>query len=51
MEATDGGITERACRLVALLDKKHDHTLLVFIQCLRDTHHEHVADLLEGEGQ
>ena len=51
VEDTRGGMTARARKLVALVYRKPHDILPVFTQCLRDAHHGHVADLLEGEGQ
>ena len=50
VEATNGGMTARARKLLYLVDRKPDK-FRVFIQCLRDANHEDVADLLEAEGQ
>ena len=51
VEDTRGGMTARARKLVALVYRKPDDKLPVFIQCLWNADHGHVADLLEGEGQ
>ena len=48
---TSGGMTAKASKLLALLDRKPDEMLPIFVQCLRDTKQNHVADILEGEGK
>ena len=51
VEATNGGMTARARKLISLLDRKTDDKLLVFVQCLRAGAHSHVADMFDGEGK
>ena len=51
VRSTPGGMTNKACKLVALWDRKKDSDLPIIVRCLRKGKHEHVADLLEDEGQ
>ena len=48
IDAVSGGETAKAKKLIAILDRQFDEKSPIFIKCLRDSGHDHVADILEG---
>ena len=44
-----GGETAKAKKLIAIVDRQFDEKFTIFIKCLRDSGHDHVADILEGK--
>ena len=50
VEATNGGMSEKARKIVSILELRLEDVLSTFIHCLRKSNHGYVADLLEAGG-